>query len=33
MWQEEGRHAFLRHLNAIFSYEELLIREKRLMKF
>jgi hypothetical protein len=33
MWQEEGQHAFLHHLNAIFGYEQLMIREKRLMQF
>jgi hypothetical protein len=25
-WQQEGQHAFLHHLTAIFGYEELLIR-------
>jgi hypothetical protein len=33
MWQEEGQHAFLHHLNAIFGYEPLMVREKRLMGF
>ena len=33
MWQEEGQHAFLHHLNAIFGYEPLMVREKRLMNF
>jgi hypothetical protein len=32
-WQEEGRHAFLHHLNAIFGYEPVIGREKQLMKF
>ena len=32
-WQEEGRHAFLHHLNAIFGYEPVIVYEKRLMKF
>jgi hypothetical protein len=26
MWRKEGQHAFLHHLNAIFGYEPLLIR-------
>ncbi len=26
LWQEYGEHAFLHHLNAIFGYEQLLIR-------
>jgi hypothetical protein len=26
IWQQEGRHAFLHHINAIFGYEEMLIR-------
>jgi hypothetical protein len=33
MWQNEGQHAFLHHLNALFGYEPLMIREKRLMGF
>ena len=33
MWQEEGQHAFLHHLNAIFGYEPIEIREKRKMNF
>ena len=33
IWQEEGQHAFLHHLNAIFGYEPIAIREKRLMNF
>jgi len=33
MWKEEGQHAFLHHLNAIFGYEPLTVREKRLMSF
>jgi hypothetical protein len=32
-WQEEGRHAFLHHLNAIFGYKPLVVYEKRLMTF
>lgn len=26
IWQKEGQHAFLHHLNAVFGYESLLIR-------
>ncbi len=33
MWQEEGQHAFLHHLNAIFGYEPIEIRENRKMNF
>lgn len=32
-WRQEGSHAFLHHLNAIFGYEPLLIYERRLMNF
>ena len=32
-WQEEGRHAFLHHLNAIFGYKPLVVYEKRFMVF
>lgn len=33
LWREEGQHAFLHHLNALFGYEPLMVREKRLMEF
>lgn len=33
IWQHEGRHAFLHHLNALFGYEPLVIIEKRHMRF
>jgi hypothetical protein len=33
LWQEEGRHAFLHHLNALFGYESLIVYEKKLMTF
>ena len=33
LWQENGRHAFLHHLNAIFEYEPLIYWEKQLMNF
>ena len=32
-WQEEGRHALLHHLNAIFGYEPVVVYEKRLLTF
>jgi len=33
IWQNEGRHAFLHHLNALFGYEPIVIIEKRQMRF
>jgi hypothetical protein len=33
IWKNEGRHAFLHHLNAIFEYEPLWIYERRPLKF
>ena len=33
LWQKEGRHAFLHHLNALFGFEPLVVYEKRLLKF
>jgi hypothetical protein len=33
LWQNEGRHAFLHHLNALFGYEPILIIERRHMRF
>jgi hypothetical protein len=33
LWQNEGRHAFLHHLNALFGYEPIVIIEKRHMRF
>jgi hypothetical protein len=32
-WQEEGSHALLHHLNAIFGYEPVLVREVQLKRF
>ena len=32
-WQEEGRHALLHHLNALFGYGPLVVYEKRYMQF
>ncbi|UCD79148.1 MAG: hypothetical protein JSW26_27740 [Desulfobacterales bacterium] len=33
LWQQEGRHAFMHHLNALFEYEPLVYWEKRYMNF
>jgi hypothetical protein len=33
LWQQEGRHAFMHHLNALFGYEPLIYYEKRYLKF
>lgn len=33
LWQKEGRHAYLHHLNALFGYESVVVYEKRLMTF
>ncbi len=33
LWQNNGRHAFLHHLNAIFEYESLIYWEKRYLNF
>ena len=33
LWQEDGRHAFMHHLNALFEYEPLIYWEKRYMNF
>jgi hypothetical protein len=33
IWREEGRHAFLHHLNALFAYQPVVVYEKRYMKF
>jgi hypothetical protein len=33
VWQNEGRHAFMHHLNALFEYEPLIYWEKRYMTF
>lgn len=33
LWREQGCHAMLHHLNAIFSYEPILIREVNLRRF
>jgi hypothetical protein len=33
LWRDEGGHAFIHHLNALFGYEETFIYERRLMRF
>jgi len=33
LWRQEGHHAFLHHLNALFGYEPLMVRERRPMNF
>ena len=33
LWQNEGRHAFMHHLNALFEYKPLIYWEKRHMTF
>jgi len=33
LWQRNGRHAFMHHLNAVFGYQPLIYWEKRMMKF
>ncbi|MFH1983753.1 MAG: hypothetical protein ABIL58_18080 [Pseudomonadota bacterium] len=32
-WQNEGRHALLHHLNAIFGYEPIPVVEQRMLRF
>ena len=32
-WQNEGRHAYLHHLNAVFGYVPLILRETRYLNF
>jgi hypothetical protein len=33
LWENNGRHAFLHHLNALFGYEPLIFYEKRMLRF
>ena len=33
LWENNGRHAFLHHLNALFGYKPLVFYEKRMLKF
>jgi hypothetical protein len=33
LWEINGRHAFLHHLNALFGYKPVIFYEKRMLKF
>jgi hypothetical protein len=33
IWVQEGQHAFLHHLNAVFGYKPLIVYERRQMNF
>ena len=33
LWENNGRHAFLHHLNALFGYKPVVFYEKRMLKF
>jgi hypothetical protein len=33
LWQKQGRHAFMHHLNALFGYKPLIYWEKRYLTF
>jgi hypothetical protein len=33
LWENNGRHAFLHHLNALFGYRPLIFYEKRMLRF
>jgi hypothetical protein len=33
LWGNDGRHAFLHHLNALFGYKPVIFYEKRMLKF
>jgi len=33
VWEMEGNHAFLHHLNALFGYQELYIIERKKTRF
>ncbi len=33
LWENNGRHAFLHHLNALFGYRPLVFYEKRMLSF
>ena len=33
VWEQNGGHAFLHHLNALFGYQELYIIERRRTRF
>jgi len=33
LWQNEGQHAFLHHLSALFGYRAIIFYDKRMLKF
>ena len=33
LWEVNGRHAFLHHLNALFGYNPVIVYEKRMLNF
>lgn len=33
LWEEYGQHAYLHHLNALYGYEGMILREKRWIRF
>ena len=33
LWQNEGQHAFLHHLSALFGYRPIIFYDKRMLKF
>jgi hypothetical protein len=33
LWKQNGRHAFLHHLNALFGYEPVVLQEEQMLKF
>lgn len=33
LWRDQGQHAYLHHLNAVFGYQPLVIREENLKRF
>jgi len=33
LWENNGRHAYLHHLNALFGYKPLVFSEKRMLSF
>ena len=33
LWEKNGRHAYLHHLNALFGYQPLVFTEKRMLSF
>jgi hypothetical protein len=33
LWRDHGQHVYLHHLNALFGYQPLVIRETNLKRF